>query len=172
MGKGGELVDAFEEIYETYGRDLFRYLLSLTRDRDMAEELTQETFFKAFRSLGTFKGECTMFVWLCQIGKNAFYTALKKKKKAFSTESLVEEGSPVDTLSVLVDKEAFDALTAILQHLEDPYQTVFNLRHSGELSFSRIGELQGRTETWARVTYFRAKEKIRKEYLGKEEATS
>ena len=165
-------MNAFEEIYETYGLDLYRYLLSLTRDHDMAEELTQETFFKAFRSLSTFKGECTMFVWLCQIGKNAFYSALKKRKKAFSTENLVEEYSPVDTLSTLVDKEAFEALSTILQQLEEPYRSVFNLRHSGELSFARIGELQERTETWARVTYFRAKEKIRKEYLDKEEASS
>lgn len=165
-------MNAFEEIYETYGRDLFRYLMSLTRDRDLAEELTQETFFKAFRSLSTFKGECTMFVWLCQIGKNAFYSALRKKKKAFSTENLLEEGSPVDTLSVLVDKEAFEALSAILQEMDEPYRTVFNLRHSGELSFARIGELQDRTENWARVTYFRAKEKIRKEYQEKEGASS
>lgn len=171
MGIGGAVLDAFEEIYETYGRDLYRYLLSLTRDRDLAEELTQETFYKAFRAVGTFKGECTMFVWLCQIGKNGFYTALKRKKKAFSTETPVEEGRTVDTLCALVDKETFETLSIILNRLEDPYQTVFNLRHYGELSFARIGELQGKTDTWARVTYFRAKEKIRREYLEKEEGT-
>jgi len=154
-------VTDFESVYHLYFRDVYRYALSLCRNEALAEEITQETFYKALSKLKTFDGKCKISVWLCQIAKNTYFSMCRKRKKdAAEVEiSLVADHSSMeeryDTKQTAI--AIYDALNA----LEEPYKEVFSVRVFGELSFKQIAELFGRTETWARVTYHRAKLKIK-----------
>lgn len=118
-------------------------------------------FFKALKSLNKFDGTCEVKVWLCQIAKNAYYTYCKKKKRTVDFESLensLSDNSNIETR--IIDKEeAFD-IHRVLHRLNEPYKEIFSLRVFSELSFMQIGQLFGKTESWARVTFFRAKRKI------------
>lgn len=150
----------FEEIYSEYYDTVFRYILSLTRDRQWAEEITQESFFKALKSIGTFRGECKLSVWLCQIAKNTFYAEAKKNKR--QAAEVPEEFSDRDeTERKVCDRETVREIHENLHTLEEPYKEVFWMRTFGELSFKEIGTLFDKTESWARVTYHRAKMKIK-----------
>ena len=150
---------AFEEIYREHFGGVYRYVYSLCRDASAAEEITQETFFKALRSIDRFDGKCSVFVWLCQIAKNTYFTHYRKEKR-FEAENAPEESRSNIELEFVTRESAFE-VHRILHKLEEPYKEVFSLRTFGELSFAQIGELFGKTESWARVTYHRAKLKIK-----------
>ncbi len=151
----------FEEIYKLYFDDVFRFLRGLTANEDLAEELTEETFFKALRALNKFNGSCDVRVWLCQIAKNSYYTYLKKQKQIVDQEDLSSiEATEKSIEKLLIDKEAAFQLHQLLHNLADPYKEVFSLRVFGELSFKQIALLFGKSEHWACVTYHRAKVKI------------
>lgn len=150
----------FENIYSEYYDMVFNYVLSLCHDKYWAEEITQETYFKALRKIKTFRGECKLSVWLCQIAKNTFYTMAKRRQRqtdhpfdAIPSEENLEQQ--------LLDKDAAFQLHIILHALAEPYKEVFWMRTFGELSFQDIGRLMGKTESWARVTYHRAKMKLK-----------
>lgn len=150
----------FEEIYSEYYDTVFRYVLSMAGDRQWAEEITQESFFKALKSIGNFRGECKLSVWLCQIAKNTFYAEAKKNRRQ-ATE-VPEEFSDEDEIERKVcDRETVREIHENLHTLEEPYKEVFWMRTFGELSFKEIGTLFNKTESWARVTYHRAKMKIK-----------
>lgn len=151
----------FEAVYTRYFRDVYRYALALTRDEQTAEEVTQETFFKALKSLDKFDGRCKVYVWLCQIAKNTYFTMCQRQSRAGPAES--EPVDPVALEERLLTKESAFEIHRILHRLEEPYKEVFSLRTFGELSFRQIGELFGKTESWARVTYHRARLKIKEE---------
>ena len=152
----------FEEIYSEYYDVVFQYVLSLCRNREWAEEITQEAFFKALKGIGSFRGECKLNVWLCQIAKNTFYTMAKRKQKVLQDDVPLEEIAAEGSLEQkLLDKDMAYHLHTILHSLEEPYKEVFWMRTFGELSFQEIGALWGKTESWARVTYHRAKLKIK-----------
>ena len=149
----------FEEVYRLYFRDVYRYCLALTRDEQTAEEVTQETFFKALNAIDKFDGRCKLYVWLCQIAKNTYFSMGSRGKRQ---EILPEE--PGENLEEkLLTKESAFEIHRILHSLEEPYKEVFSLRTFGELPFRQIGELFGKTESWARVTYHRARLKIKEE---------
>ena len=139
-----------QEVYEQYFTVVYRYLLSLSHNTHIAEELTQETFFKALKKVDDFRGDCDLRVWLCQISKNTYYDYLKKNKK-YAPESQDEK------------KETALQVHKVLHRLSEPYKEVFSLRVFGELSFGTISSLFGKSESWARVTYHRACKKIREE---------
>lgn len=157
--KGGRNVTEFERIYNQYFRDVYSFVLSLSRNEQIAEEITQETFFKALKSIDKFKGNCKMNVWLCQIAKNTYFTYHDKQKR-FSTDDIPEEIGENSIESMIVNKEETFRLHKVLHHLKDPYKEVFTLRVFGELSFKQISQLFEKTESWARVTFHRAKGKI------------
>jgi len=153
-------VTDFTEIYDKYFRDVYRYALALTKNESLAEEITQETFFKALKSIDQFDGRCRLYVWLCQIAKNTYFTMYQKELRR--REPLELEGSFSIEEKILSKESAFD-VHKVLHRLEEPYKEVFSLRTLGELSFKQIGQLFGKTESWARVTYHRAKLKITEE---------
>ena len=159
MDERREHVD-FQKVYDLYFKDVFKYALSLCRNEQMAEEITQETFFKALKSIDSFRGECRLSVWLCQIAKNTYFHQLQKTGRNMQER---EAASGEDLEDRLMDREVAFEIHRILHHLPDPYKEVFSLRVFGELSFRQIGELFGKTESWARVTYHRARLKIREE---------
>ena len=153
-----------QEVYEQYFTVVYRYLLSLSHNTHIAEELTQETFFKALKKVDDFRGDCDLRVWLCQISKNTYYDYLKKNKKyAPESQDEKEESFPSDLLQHFSDKETALQVHKVLHRLSEPYKEVFSLRVFGELSFSDISDLFGKSESWARVTYHRACKKIREE---------
>lgn len=148
----------FEKIYESHFADVYRYALALTRDEATAEEITQETFFRSLTAIDSFRGECELRVWLCQIARNLYYGACREKKR-FVTG--VEEIAGPGIEEGFDDRETARRLHQLLHGLKEPYKEVFSLRTFGELSFLQIGELFGKTESWARVTYFRARKQLK-----------
>ncbi len=151
----------FNEIYSQYFKDVHKYVLSLSKNEAVAEEITQETFFKALKSIDKFNGTCKVYVWLCQIAKNTYFSYRKKMKK-YSYDSDIEER--VDDVNLdnrlFIAESAFEIHKA-LHNLDEPYKEVFTLRLFGELQFAQIAELFNKTESWARVTYHRAKIKLK-----------
>ena len=150
----------FQRVYDLYFKDVYKYALSLSHDPQAAEEVTQETFFKALKSIDSFRGQCRLYVWLCQIAKNTYYTYAGKQAKAAAEQELAS-GETME--EKLLTKETAFEIHKLLHNLPEPYKEVFSLRVFGELSFSQIGELFGKTESWARVTYHRARLKIKEE---------
>ena len=151
----------FDQVYTEYFEAVYGYILKLSHDPDLAEEAAQEAFFKALRKIGSFRRECSMGAWLCQIAKNTYFSLLEKRRR---TQALPEEApDPFDMESRFGDKEQALAIHRVLHTLEEPYREVFWLRALGELPFAQIAALFGKTESWARVTYHRAKLKIKEE---------
>lgn len=147
-----------EALYNQYFHDVYLYLCSVSHDETLAEELTQDTFFRAMKSLGSFRGDCDVRVWLTQIAKNLYLTYCRKQKHLTGAE--IPETEPDPRVSVedhLADTEQAMAVHRILHDMKEPQKEVFSLRVFGELSFRQIGDLFGKTESWARVTYHRAK---------------
>ncbi len=153
----------FSEVYERYFKDVYKYALSLSRDAQIAEEVTQETFFKALKNIDSFRGQCKLYVWLCQIAKNTYFTYTGKETHSAYDDSLLPTAAEGGLEEKLLQSETAFEIHKALHRLEDPYKEVFSLRVLGQLSFKQIGELFGKTESWARVTFHRAKLKIKEE---------
>jgi len=149
-------VSDFEAVYREFYPFICRYSYSLCRNRALAEDLAQETFLKAMRRIGSFRGECRLEVWLCQIAKNTWYTYQKKHSRRQNLDEL-----PFEPFTRDEDREAAMELHRALGSLEEPYREVVSLRAMGELSFAQIAQLHGKTESWARVTFHRGKLKLR-----------
>lgn len=157
--QGGENVQNFENIYNQYFRDVYTFVLSLSRNQTIAEEVTQETFFKAIKSIDKFKGNCKINVWLCQIAKNTYFSYIEKQKR-FEPNDITEKAMNINIEETLVNKEDALLIHKALHSLDEPYKEVFTLRVFGELSFAQISQLFEKTESWSRVTFHRAKQKI------------
>ena len=155
-----------EELYRTYFDIVYRYIRSISQDGSLAEEVTQETFFKALEKIDQFRGDCDVRVWLCQIAKNTLYDHLKKQKKQLLGDEKLEktESAGGELLEEkLAQRSQAMEIHKVLHRLSEPYKEVFSLRIFGELTFREIGMLFGKSENWARVTYYRARVKIREE---------
>lgn len=155
----------FEAIYVEHFHNVYKYVFSLCRDEAVAEEITQEAFFKAMEHLSRFDGKCSLYVWFCQIAKNTYFTYLKKQKR-YAPESDIDlpGHTEPDFESTLFDKEASWELHKLLHELSEPYKEVFSLRVFGELPFSQIGELFGKSDSWARLIFYRAKKELRRSF--------
>ena len=150
-----------EDIYQQYARTVYRYLLGLTRDGDLAEELTQETFYQAIRTSERFDGSCQVSTWLCGIARHVLQTHRRRHPVTEDVDEL-ELPAPSAEQTVLAQADRLSLLKQ-LHALPEPGREVLYLRLFGGLSFREIGAVLGKTETWARVTYYRAKERLRKE---------
>ena len=150
-----------EQIYKQYFETVNKYLFCLTHNSDISEELTQETFYRAVKKINTFKGECKMSVWLCQIAKNLWYDELKKNKKMESMEQtfLIQSEENLEENIILNENKL--ELYRKLQKLDKQTRKVIYLRITGELSFKEIGDILNKTENWARVTFYRGKQKLK-----------
>lgn len=153
----------FNDIYIQYFKDVYKYALSLCRNETVAEEITQETFFKALKGIDSFNGKCKIRVWLCQIARNTYFSYCEKEKK-YAVRLDEQDWSGTDDFEqrILSKENAFEIHKA-LHCLDEPYKEVFTLRLLGELPFSQIAELFGKTESWARVTYHRARLKLKED---------
>ena len=151
----------FEEIYAEHYTLIFKYAMSLCGRPSLAEEITQEAFFKAFRRIGSFRGDCRISSWLCRIAKNCYLDHVRREQKRIHEAGETQSGESPEAL--LVRKETAQDVHKALHRLREPYKEVFWLKTFGELSCREIGELFGKSESWGRVTYYRAKMMIREE---------
>lgn len=159
----------FDKLYKDYADTVKRFLISLTGSIDLSEELMQDTFYQAIMSINRYNGKCKMSVWLCQIAKHRYYDYLKKQKHYRENFS---EGDISDLVNITSKSESVeneivkhDEVKYILKCVEEiyePYGKVFMLRIYSELSYQEIGKIFGKSENWARVTYYRAKEKLKR----------
>ena len=146
----------FEKIYVDYLRDVYNFLLKLSGSEDIAEELTQSTFSIAFENLGKFRGTCKMSVWLCQIAKHEYF-AYCKRERPLVREEAAEEPAGGNLEERFIDHAEQIRIHEVLHVLPEPYKEVFTLRVMAELSYKDLSRLFGKSESWARVTYYRAK---------------
>ena len=160
-------MQSMDEIYQQYAKNVYRYLMSLCRDSELAEEMTQETFYQAMRHIDKFDGSCKISTWLCAIAKNQLFSHYRKQKK---TESLDDEQLILQSVATVPSAESealsemgYQDLMKRLYSCPEPFREVLCLRIFGNLSFREIGDSLGRSENWARVTYYRGKERLRKE---------
>lgn len=164
-----------EKVYKENVTAVYKYLFCLTHNADLSEELTQETFYQAMKGLDRFRGECKLSVWLCQIAKRLWYKELSQNRieKASLLEAEAEEASDFGSIEndYLLNVEKVEAFR-MLHHLDEATREVMYLRLTGELSFAEIGDIMERTENWARVTFYRGKEKLKKLRKGREEWNS
>lgn len=155
---------SFEEIYTQYFNDVYRYIRKLSNNEHIAEEVTADTFFKAMKSLDSFRGDCDVRVWLCQIAKNNYYTYIKKFEK-------IDDVDDADLLNIVDAKETIEEdlvrqenvvqIQKVLHTIDEPYKEVFMWRVFADLSFKQIAQIFGKSENWACVTYHRARNKIK-----------
>ncbi len=150
-----------EQIYEEYFETVNKYLFCLTHNNDISEELTQETFYKAVKKIDTYKGECKMSVWLCQIAKNLWYDQCRKNKKIVNTNELVNMQDTNTTEEYVICNDEKMSLYKKMQKLDEKTREVIYLRITGELSFKEIGIILNQTENWARVTFYRGKNMLK-----------
>ena len=154
----------FEKLYNTYFNDVYLYIRRLSGDDHIAEEITSETFFKAMHSIESFRGDCDVRVWLCQIAKNCYYTHIKKagKVQEADLDAIQNIPDPAPGLAEqLIRKEEVQRIQKVLHDISEPYKEVFMWRVFAELSFKQIGQIFNKSENWVCVTYHRACNKIK-----------
>ncbi len=148
----------FDSLYNTYFQDVYRFILKISLNPELAEDITQETFIKAIKNINQFKGDCKISVWLCQIAKNTYFSYIKKHSNipSISIDDVDESFQEPDFTSRISLLE----LHKLLHALPEPYKEVFTLKTFSDLSLVEISKLFEKSESWARVTYLRAKEKL------------
>ena len=158
-------MEEIEKIYRTYFNDVFLFIRRLSKDEHLAEEITSETFFKAMRSLNSFRGDCDVRVWLCQIAKNCYYSYLKKAGRSDRIEDVELLNNPLQDETVeerVLQNDETGQIQKILHDIPDPYKEVFMWRVFADLSYKQIGQIFNKSENWACVTYHRARNLINK----------
>ena len=152
----------FEEIYRLYFKDVYLYIRRLSGDEHIAEEITSDTFFKALKAIDSFRGDCDVRVWLCQIAKNSYYTYLKKNNRHDTSEdslyNIPDKNSFVDDVT---RRDEAKIIKKILHKVDEPYKEVFMWRIYADMSFKEIGQIFSKSENWACVTYHRARKMIK-----------
>lgn len=154
------------EIYRQYGEIVYKYIFCLTGNTDLAEEIMQETFVVAVKDIHKFRGDCKISTWLCQIAKFLWYKKFKKEKTHLEVSleelqnSLFIEDSLEENLNHQEDKiQLFKAL----HRLDEDTRNVMYLRIFGNFHYAEIGEIMNRTANWARIVFFRGKQKLKEE---------
>ena len=151
----------FEDIYQRYFRDVYRFAFSLTQDGPLAEEIAQETFFKALKAADKFDGSKDIRAWLFTIARNTWYSYCRAHNRTVPQDELPQElPDSVRIEERIEDQESAFAIHQFLHAMEEPYKEVFSLRVFGELPYEKIGRLFGKSANWARVTFYRAKVQI------------
>jgi len=154
----------FEQLYNTYFNDVYLYILRLSGNEHIAEEITSDTFFKAMKSIDSFRGDCDVRVWLCQIAKNCYYSYMKKSNRTEHVDEgdlkEIPDASP-GVAEEYAQRDEVERIQKILHTIGEPYKEVFMWRVYAELSFKQIAQIFGKTENWACVTYHRARKMIK-----------
>lgn len=153
-------MDEMEQIYQQHARTVYKFLLAQCGDPDLAEDLTQETFYQAIRSIDRFDGSCKLSVWLCQIARHLWYQHLRRHRREAPMPDTPLETPVPSAEEGLLEQEGRLALLKQIHALPELSREVVYLRAFGDLSFREIGDVLGKTEVWARVTFYRSKERL------------
>ena len=155
-------MQSMDDIYQKYAKTVYKYLISMTQNEDLAEELMQETFYQAVRCIDKYDESCKISTWLCAIAKNQYLSYLRKHPQMEEFDE--DAGKPIQSAEdEVLSSESRVEYMKLLHLCPEPFREVLYLRIFGTLSFKEIGEIMGKTENWARVTYYRGKEKLRKD---------
>ena len=157
-----------DRIYQDNFIKVYRYILSISGDPHLAEDITQDTFFKAMQKLDSFRGDCALTTWLCRIARNQYLNQVNRQTRlqdiTKQSQQNAENTAASDSADAeLIRKEQAMEIIEAMQRLDGPYKEVFSLRTFSELSFKEIGKEFGKSDNWARVIYHRAKMKIKEE---------
>ena len=158
-----------EKIYKEYYEIVYKYLFGLTRNKDLSEDLAQETFVKMIKHIDKFEGKSKLSSWLCEIAKNLWIDYIRKNKRQVQIVKNEDDNKEIEIQSYenieneYIEKEEKDKVNEKIDSLDEVYKKVINLRINGELSFKEIGEILGKTENWARVTFYRGKQMLKEE---------
>ncbi len=150
----------FEKLFDEHRDFIFKYLVKLTRDTNLADELTQEAFFRAYMNYASLRDKDKAPVWLCRIAKNTYYAWYNEHKKVTSLDDTEYDGETAGIEDAFVQKELSQKALACLHELEEVYKEVFMLSVFGGFSLKDISAAFGKSESWARVTFYRAKQKL------------
>ena len=150
----------FEKLFDENQEFIFKYLMKMTRDITLSEELTQETFFRAYMNYASLRNKEKISVWLCQIAKNTYFAWYNEQKKKEPLENLELVSDDQNIEETFVQKELSQKALHCLHELEEPYKEVFMLSVFGGFSLNEISILFEKSESWARVTFYRAKQKL------------
>lgn len=156
----------FDQIYQNYFDPVYRYVLSISENSAVAEEITQETFFKALQSLDQFQGKSNLKSWLCAIAKNQWLLEQRKNKIQPVDEVTSLADPSVGPEERIIHQDESMRIHRLLHHLDEPYREVFTLRTLGQLSFRDIGELFDKSGNWACVVYHRARARLKEKMEG------
>lgn len=152
-----------EKLYNDYFQTVYKYLFSITHNADLSEDLTQETFYQATKTYNSFRGDSKVSVWLCQIAKHLWYKEYKRISQYSS--GLIDDLSDIlpsddNVEKMILDNDLKVELYQKIHKLDEKTREVIYLRLTGELSFREIGEILQKNETWARVTFYRGKQRM------------
>lgn len=150
----------FEKLFNENREFIFKYLMKMTRDVSLSEELTQETFFRAYINYASLRNKEKVSVWLCQIAKNTYFAWYNEQKKKESIDTLEAVSDSENIEDAFVQKELSQKALLCLHELEEPYKEVFMLSVFGGFSLRDISSIFRKSESWARVTFYRAKQKL------------
>ena len=150
----------FEKLFNENREFIFKYLMKMTQNVSLSEELTQETFFRAYMNISALRNEEKISVWLCQIAKNTYFAWFNEQKRKQPISQPISTDSTPDIAELFEEKELAGRAFSVLHALEEPYKEVFMLSVFGGLSLKDISAMFGKSESWARVTDNRAKQKI------------
>lgn len=160
-------MDDFSDIYQKSAQKIYHFLLGMTRNPELAEELTEETFYQAYLHLDAFEGKCAMDTWLCAIAKNLYFKERKRWKRLHTKEGTMDmtahmapQGAAEDAFAKWEEQQQVEQIKRLLEEMEEPYREVFMLHIYGELQFSEIAAVYDKSLSWAKMTYYRAKEKL------------
>lgn len=160
----------FEDLYQKFFKDVYLFTLTISKNPHIAEEITQETFFRALKEIHRFRGNCSVKSWLCQIAKNMYISQLRKQHSISCDDEIllfsITSNSNIE--EEYIQKEGALEIYRLVQKIDEPYKEVFLLRTLSDLSFKEISDIFNKTESWVRVTYHRARIKIQ-EIIGKED---
>ena len=161
-------MESIKEVYDNYTKLVYHYIFSITRDKELSEEIMQETFVIAINQINKFRGDCKISVWLCQIAKNVLYKETHKNKiKTIPIEEL-ELFDDNNIEDIVIENEQKRRLYKAIDKLDTSTREVMYLRLEGNMSFREIGRILNKTENWVRVTFFRGKQKINEEVIDDE----
>lgn len=154
-----------EKIYREYYDTVFKYLFCLTHDKELSEDLVQETFVRMIKNIDKFEGKSKLSSWLCEIAKNLWIDYLRKNKRKVELNENEELNiqSEQNIENEYIEREDENKVFEKIKALDDISQKVMYLRVKGEMSFKEIGDILGKSENWARVTFYRAKQKVKEE---------
>lgn len=157
-----------DSVYRKYSLSLKKYVFGMCRNETLADDIVSETFYRAIKNIDSFRGG-NIFTWLCEIAKNTYFNHLKKKENqnvSLDAAECIEPVSPKQVEDEVMTKAQNLELYRNLQKLDGTERDVVYMRMFADLSFKEIGEVLGKSENWARVTYFRSREKLKKNYFG------